>query len=65
MKIKILPVILALASFFVGTILLDIGAYATNIPTFLGGILMYLICIFCCIIGLITAKEITRKVLNS
>lgn len=65
MKIKTLPVILALASFFCGTILLGIGAYTPSVPTFLAGIILYMICIFCCIMGLITAKEITQKILNS
>lgn len=65
MKIKLLPVILALISFFCGTILLGIGAYTPSIVIFLGGIILYAICIFCCIIGMITAKEITQKILNS
>lgn len=65
MKIKLLPVILALISFFCGTILLGIWAYNPSVVIFLGGIILYAICIFCCIIGMITAKEITQKILNS
>lgn len=65
MKIKILPVLIALASFFCGTLLLGIGAYSDNIKAFMAGIVLLAICIFCCIIGIITAKEITQKILNS
>lgn len=65
MKIKLLPVILALISFFCGTLLLGIGAYTPNTSTFLAGIILYAICIFCCIMGMATAKDVTRKVMNS
>lgn len=65
MKIKILPVLIALSSFFCGTLLLGIGAYSDNIKALMAGIVLLAICIFCCIIGIITAKEITQKILNS
>jgi len=65
MKIKILPVLIALASFLCGTLLLGIGAYSDNIKAFMAGIVLLAICILCCIIGIITAKEITQRMLNS
>lgn len=61
MKIKIIYVAIALASFFVGSLLLAIGAEIPHTPTFVAGVIMYAICVFSCLIGYKTMREYMNK----